>query len=135
MATKQCSHCGNFKPLTEFNKDKSRLTGYTYYCKPCFKTRVYNFHDSWGSGVYKIVNKITNETYVGQSLQLRRRKCEHFTMGRKYRTKSPLLDANITQYGKRNFDFIILKRCEINELEQLEKQYIQELKPTLNTND
>lgn len=135
MATKQCSKCGNFKPLTEFHTDKSRPSGYTYYCKSCFKIRVYNFHDSWGSGVYKIVNKITNECYVGQSAQLRRRKCEHFTGGRKAYSKSPLLDINMQQYGKSNFEFIIIKNCPVEELSILEKQYINELKPTLNNND
>ena len=135
METKQCTKCGEIKSLTEFNKDKSRLSGYTYYCKTCFRVRVDSFHNSWGSGVYRIINKITNESYIGQSTQLRRRKCEHFTLGRQLQTTSPLLEANIRQYGKRNFDFIILNKCSVDELEQLEKQYIQELKPTLNNSD
>ena len=135
MDTKQCTKCGEIKSLTEFNKDKSRLSGYTYYCKTCFRVRVDSFHNSWGSGVYRIINKITNESYIGQSTQLRRRKCEHFTLGRQLQTTSPLLEANIRQYGKRNFDFIILNKCPVDELEQLEKQYIQELKPTLNNSD
>jgi len=132
MENKQCSTCGLHKPLTEFNKDKSRLSGYTYYCKPCFRVRVDNFHNSWGSGVYKIINKITNEFYIGQSTQLRRRKCEHFTLGRQAQSTSPLLDNSIKQYGKQNFEFTILKKCSSWYLEQLEKQYIKELKPTLN---
>lgn len=135
MDTKQCTKCGEIKSLTEFNKDKSRLSGYTYYCKTCFRVRVDSFHNSWGSGVYRIINKITNESYIGQSTQLRRRKCEHFTLGRQAQSASPLLDNNIKQYGKRNFEFTILKKCSAGELEQLEKQYIQELKPTLNNND
>ena len=135
MDNKQCSHCGLHKPLTEFGKDKTRLTGYTYYCKSCHQIQVHKFHNSWGSGIYRIINKITNESYIGQSTQLRRRKCEHFTLGRQSQTTSPLLDANIRQYGKRNFDFIILSKCSVDELEQLEKQYIQEFRPILNNND
>lgn len=132
MATKQCTTCGKMKPLTEFHTDKSRPSGYTCYCKPCFGIRVERFHNSWGAGVYKMVNKITNEFYVGQSTQLRRRKCEHFTSGRQVKTKSPLLHQNMVQYGKHNFEFVILKQCDVSELEKLEKQYIQELQPTLN---
>ena len=135
MATKICSKCRNVKPLSAFNKDKSRISGYYYYCKSCHRARVNDFHNSWGSGIYKVVNKITDEFYVGQSNQLRRRKAEHFTKNKTAGVSSPLLDNNIKQYGKHNFDFIILKQCDVSELEQLEKQYIQELKPTLNTND
>lgn len=135
MATKQCTRCGTHKPLTEFNRDKSRPTGMTCCCKLCHKQGVIKFHNSWGSGVYKIVNKITNECYIGQSNQLRRRKCEHFTLGRQDQTKSPLLDNSIKQYGKQNFEFIILRKCAIWILEQLEKQYIRIEQPTLNNND
>jgi hypothetical protein len=135
MTTKQCSTCGLHKPLTEFNKDKTRLLGYTYYCKPCQQERVTRFHNSWGSGIYQVLNKVTNESYVGKSTQLRRRKCEHFTLGKPDYVASPLLLNSIRQYGKQNFEFIILNKCSVDELDKLEKQYIQELKPILNNND
>lgn len=32
---KQCSHCKEVKPLSNFNKDKNAPTGYSYACKPC----------------------------------------------------------------------------------------------------
>ena len=135
MDTKQCIDCGLHKSLSEFYKDKSRSTGYAYNCKPCHQKRVNIFHNSWGIGIYKVLNKITNEFYVGQSTQLRRRKCEHFTLNKTEGVASPLLDNNIRHYGKQNFKFIILKKCLVDELEQLEQQYIQELKPTLNNSD
>ena len=135
METRHCRKCGKLKPLIEFNKDKSRSLGYTYYCKPCHQERVNQFHNSWGSGIYQVLNKITNEFYIGQSNQLRRRKCEHFTLNKTEGVASPLLDNNIRHYGKQNFKFIILKKCLVDELEQLEQQYIQELKPTLNNSD
>ena len=135
MENKQCLTCKLHKPLTEFNKDKSRLSGYTCYCKPCHQKRVNRFHNSWGAGIYQVLNKITNEFYIGQSTQLRRRKCEHFTLNKPDNIASPLLRNSIRQYGKQNFEFIILNKCSANELEQLEKQYIKELKPTLNNSD
>ena len=135
METRHCRKCDKLKPLIEFNKDKSRSLGYTYYCKPCHQERVNQFHNSWGSGIYQVLNKITNEFYIGQSNQLRRRKCEHFTLNKPDYVASLLLRDSIRQYGKQNFEFIILKKCSVNELEQLEKQYIQELKPILNNSD
>ena len=130
-----CTGCGIYKPLNEFNKDKSKPTGYAGYCKPCHQARVSKFHNSWGSGIYQVLNKITNVFYVGKSSQLRRRKCEHFTLNKPDNVASPLLRDSIKQYGKQNFEFIILKKCSVDKLDKLEKQYIQELKPTLNNND
>ena len=133
METKTCLDCGLHKPLTEFSNDRSRKDGVKPYCKKCFSIRVENYHNSWGAGIYKIVNNITQELYVGQSTQLRRRKCEHFTKGRQAHTKSPLLADSMNTYGKQNFEFVKLTNCPINELETLEAQYIKELKPTLNS--
>lgn len=35
---KRCSKCGEFKPLTEFTRDKSKKCGYKSACKACGKT-------------------------------------------------------------------------------------------------
>lgn len=35
MSQKQCSKCRETKPLSDFNKNKSRPDGYAHYCKPC----------------------------------------------------------------------------------------------------
>lgn len=35
MEMKKCSKCGELKPLSEFQKDKSRKDGYCYRCKEC----------------------------------------------------------------------------------------------------
>jgi hypothetical protein len=33
--TKRCSCCKNFKPLTEFGRNRQTVDGLNYYCKPC----------------------------------------------------------------------------------------------------
>ena len=35
VSTKDCTHCGEIKPLTDFSKDKATPTGYGYWCKQC----------------------------------------------------------------------------------------------------
>jgi 5-methylcytosine-specific restriction endonuclease McrA len=35
LAMKFCPSCGDFKPLYEFHKDKSKRSGHTSYCKEC----------------------------------------------------------------------------------------------------
>lgn len=41
--TKICPKCKTKKPVTEFHKSKSTVTGYQVYCKPC----QYSRHDIW----------------------------------------------------------------------------------------
>ena len=36
--TKQCTSCGETKPLSEFHKSKSNKDGLVYWCKHCVKT-------------------------------------------------------------------------------------------------
>lgn len=132
MESKTCLDCGSYKPLNEFPKDSTRKDNTKSYCRKCFSIRVTKYHNSWGAGVYQIINKTTQEFYIGQSTQLRRRKCEHFTKGRQIQSKSPLLAASMKTYGKKNFDFIKIKNCPIYLLATLEAYYIKELKPTLN---
>lgn len=37
MAAKNCPHCNQFKPLSEFYKNKSRPSGVASWCKECVK--------------------------------------------------------------------------------------------------
>jgi len=132
MNCKVCSDCGQTKLLSEFNKDKTRLSGYAYKCKSCHQQHINNFHNSWGAGIYQVINKITQDSYIGQSTQLRRRKVEHWTLSKPKGVASPLLNANMKKYGKQNFEFIKLENCSVDKLEELERKYIQIYKPTLN---
>lgn len=72
------------------------------------------------SGIYCIVNKINNKRYIGQAVDLVRRKYEHFFA--KKRT-NPLLRNSIKCHGIENFEFIVLEYCQpdkkiLTELEQ-----------------
>jgi group I intron endonuclease len=76
-------------------------------------------------GIYKITNKINNKKYIGQSVNIKRRKYYHFT------THCNMVISNaIFKYGKENFDFEILEECEESQLDELEIKYITEYKST-----
>lgn len=73
-------------------------------------------------GIYKITNKETGKSYIGQSNDITRRFKEHQTVGEKSRI---LVDIAIKKYGKESFLYEILEECNIEELNQKEKYWIQ----------
>ena len=78
-------------------------------------------------GIYKITNLITKQAYVGQSVNIERRKKEHLRAANTESNKSynnPLYRA-IRKYGIENFDFQILEICPIEKLDQQERYWIK----------
>ena len=65
---KTCSKCKQELLLTEFGKNKSRIDGYEYWCKPCKKNTLNNsvnqFHKSLKLN-YNIVYLLPDHNYVG----------------------------------------------------------------------
>ena len=81
-------------------------------------------------GVYKIVNNITGDCYVGQSVNIPKRIIEHFRTDRK---KPSRVQKQVKEYGKENFSVIILEECKTHEeLDEREIYWISVLKPSLN---
>ena len=75
-------------------------------------------------GIYMIINTMNNKKYIGQSVNIKRRKSEHFT---KHCNKMVISNA-IFKHGKENFDFEILEECDESQLNELEIKYITEYK-------
>lgn len=79
-------------------------------------------------GIYKYTNKINNKSYIGQSVNIERRKKQHISSS--YYTKSntynTVFHSAIRKYGPENFNFEILVICSVDELDKLEKFYIKE---------
>ncbi len=80
-------------------------------------------------GIYKITNKINNKSYIGQSVNIKRRWAEHRLL---HRDESLSLKRAMRKYGIENFTFEVLEKCSIGELCEKEVHYIQELKPEYN---
>lgn len=72
-------------------------------------------------GIYKITNKATGKSYIGQSNDITRRFKEHQTVGEKSRIP---VDIAIKKYGKESFLYEILEECNIEELNQKETYWI-----------
>ena len=73
-------------------------------------------------GIYKITNKETGKSYIGQSNDINRRFKEHQTVGEKSRIP---VDIAIQKYGKDSFLYEVIEECNIEELNQRETYWIQ----------
>lgn len=87
------------------------------------------------SGVYKIINTITRDFYVGSSKDIKERWRSHKkpSMHNKY-SNNPLYQ-DMQKYGVDKFAFEILAKVEPDKLKEKEQQFIETLKPTYNSNN
>lgn len=84
------------------------------------------------SAVYKIVNTITGDCYVGSSKDVKRRWKEHKCPSKwKEQPNSPLYQ-DFQKYGVDNFRFQILAPVMEHYLKQVEQDFIETLNPTYN---
>lgn len=84
------------------------------------------------SGIYLLLNNITNDFYIGSSKNINERLKQHFSksaINKPYSNKK--LYNDIISYGKENFSFEILEECN-NNLKELEQKYIDYFCPTYN---
>ena len=84
------------------------------------------------SGVYEIVNTITSDLYIGSSVDLKKRKREHFSESTWKQRPNSLLYKDMKQYGKENFLFKPIQLCNPEELKKYEQIAIEKYKPKYN---
>lgn len=79
-------------------------------------------------GIYKFTNKITGESYIGQSSNIARRYKEHRNRFDNFNKNTPKEDtyfhSMLRHYGFDNFDFEIIEECSTNSLNEREVFYI-----------
>lgn len=76
------------------------------------------------SGVYQILNIVTNEKYAGRSKDIERRLRNHKADLRAEKHHNRLLQSAWKTYGEENFVFSIIERCSQEETVQKEQQLI-----------
>lgn len=104
----------------------SMLIWQTYYQKPMTQLCNNILGVTTVCGIYKITNQLTDQCYIGQSVDIASRWKDHAKCGLGIDTPSGnKLYAAMIQDGLWNFTFELLEKCERTDLDAKEKQYIE----------
>lgn len=83
-------------------------------------------------GIYAIKNKINNKMYIGKSVNVNKRKSYHLWLLRNNSHFNPKLQNAFNKYGEENLEFVILEKCNKDELDDKEIKYINRYNTTNN---
>ena len=84
------------------------------------------------SAVYKIVNTVTGDFYIGSSKNVEGRWCNHKCPSVWEEHLNSKMYQDMQEYGLGCFSFEILEEVEPENLRQAEQKFIDTLKPTYN---
>lgn len=76
-------------------------------------------------GIYSIKNIITKEQYIGSSINLQRRKTEHFSSLRQNTHPNKKLQDAFNTYREENFEYSVIQECSREELLTVEEELIK----------
>jgi len=88
-------------------------------------------HNKGQSGIYRWVNVVNGNTYVGSGVNLGKRLASYYNMKELTRNTRPIKDA-LLKYGHKNFSLEILEYCTIENLMEREQFYLDLLIPEYN---
>ena len=83
-------------------------------------------------GVYKIINTITGDFYIGSSKNVKKRWTEHKCPSVWNKCPNNPMYLDMQKYGLDKFIFEILTEVEADKLKEKEQQFIETLKPSYN---
>lgn len=84
------------------------------------------------SAVYRIVNTVTGEFYIGSSVDVKKRWANHKCPSKWGRYPNNKMYQDMQEHGLDCFSFEILEEVEPGNLRQAEQKFIETLKPTYN---
>ncbi len=116
-----CKACG--KPIMCGDTERvSHILKRQYCCRNCYL----NYCELLKNivGIYCITNKIDGKVYIGQSTNITERFRHHKSELKYNRHKNSHLQNSWNKYGLENFEFSILEKCNIDDLDRLERFYI-----------
>ena len=77
------------------------------------------------TGIYKIICTATNEVYIGQSVEIKRRWATHKRELKNNIHYNKHMQSTYNKYGEQTFVYEILELCPASKLDEREKFYIK----------
>ena len=148
ISNKYVSH-GKYVPIQKcfkFNKMNNNLNYNRLYTTTC-EQNVYNpkfyldlstmkeliiKNNKGKSGIYKWTNKLTNDIYRGQSIDLAKRFMKYFSFSYLKNRETLVISRALIKYGYSNFSLEILEYCDRADLTKREQYYLDKLTPRYN---
>lgn len=84
------------------------------------------------TGIYKITNTVNGHFYIGSSVNLRKRKNEHFCRLRHNSNKCGILQSAYNKYGEPALVFSIMIYCSKDDLTYYEQTFVTNMLPEYN---
>ena len=84
------------------------------------------------SAVYRIINTVTGDFYIGSSKNVKHRLANHKCPSTWNECPNNPMYIDMKQYGLDKFEFQIIAEVEAEKLKEAEQHYIETLKPTYN---
>lgn len=84
------------------------------------------------SGIYKITNQVTGEYYLGSSVNLYFRACQHISKLKKKTHSNRRLQNSYNKYGPESFTIEVIQFTEPTVVRQVEYDLIEKEKPAFN---
>lgn len=84
------------------------------------------------SGIYMLTNKLTNDIYIGQSIDISKRFRNYFNLSYLKSKDSYIISRGLIKYGYSNFSVTILEYCDISDLTLREQYYFDKFNPQYN---
>lgn len=121
-------------------KHNNTSLGKGYISLRIYKDSLLNKYDilrenKWKSGIYRWVNSITNESYIGSSVDLYSRFRDYYSdkyLNRRLLIGNSRIYRALLDYGYETFNLEILEYCPKEFIIRREQHYINLLKPEYN---
>jgi len=84
------------------------------------------------SGIYMLTNKLTNDIYIGQSVDISKRFKNYFNISYIKSKGSFIISRALIKYGYSNFSMTILEYCDKSDLLVREQYYFDKFNPQYN---
>lgn len=116
-------------------KNNNRFKCTKYYDNLISNKQIIYSDNKGKSGIYRLINKVTNNSYIGSSNNIGTRLKTYFSIACMKNTLSrsnSCIYKAILEYGISNFELEILELCNKENLIEKEQYYLNLLKPKYN---